>query len=53
MLTSSHGHPIDDKTTTLTGGESGPVLIQDFIFFGLWLTLMRADSRERRWDFWG
>ena len=32
MLTTSQGHPVDSKTSTLTVGERGPVLIQDFTF---------------------
>ena len=43
MLTTSHGHPIDDKTTTLTVGERGPVPIQDFVF----LDDMAHFDRER------
>ena len=32
VLTTSQGHPVDSKTSTLTVGERGPVLIQDFTF---------------------
>ena len=31
-MTTSHGHPIDNKTATLTLGRTGPVLLQDFTF---------------------
>jgi len=30
--TTSQGHPIDSKTSTLTVGPQGPVLLQDFTF---------------------
>ena len=42
-MTTSHGHPIDDKTCTLTVGERGPVLLQDFTF----LDEMAHFDRER------
>ena len=32
VLTTSQGHPVDSKTSTLTVGERGPVVIQDFTF---------------------
>lgn len=32
MLTTSQGHPIDSKTSTLTIGEHGPVPLQDHTF---------------------
>ena len=31
-MTTSQGHPIDSKTSTLTVGPQGPVLLQDFTF---------------------
>ena len=43
VLTTSHGHPVDDKTCTLTLGERGPVLLQDFIY----LDEMAHFDRER------
>ncbi len=42
-LTTSHGHPIDSKTSTLTIGERGPVPLQDFVF----LDDMAHFDRER------
>jgi hypothetical protein len=42
-LTTSHGHPIDDKANTMTIGERGPVPIQDFTF----LDEMAHFDRER------
>ena len=32
VLTTSQGHPVDSKTSTLTIGPRGPVLLQDFTF---------------------
>ena len=29
-MTTSHGHPIDNKTAVQTVGERGPLLMQDF-----------------------
>ena len=29
-MTTSHGAPVDDNENSLTAGEYGPVLIQDF-----------------------
>lgn len=29
-MTTSHGHPIDTKTSVQTVGERGPMLMQDF-----------------------
>lgn len=43
VLTTSQGHPIDSKTSTLTVGERGPVLLQDFVF----LDEMAHFDRER------
>ncbi|KAJ1736594.1 hypothetical protein LPJ68_006072, partial [Coemansia sp. RSA 1086] len=30
VLTTANGNPVDDNQTSLTAGENGPVLIQDF-----------------------
>jgi catalase len=43
VLTTSHGHPVDCKTATLTVGEKGPVLLQDYVF----LDEMAHFDRER------
>jgi len=43
VLTTSHGHPVDDKAATMTVGERGPVPIQDFVF----LDEMAHFDRER------
>ena len=33
ILTTSHGHPVDDNQNSLTAGEFGPILIQDTHLF--------------------
>ncbi|XP_019853902.1 PREDICTED: catalase-like [Amphimedon queenslandica] len=43
ILTTSHGHPVDCKTATLTAGTKGPVLLQDYVF----LDEMAHFDRER------
>ena len=43
VLTTSHGHPIDSKTATLTVGPRGPVALQDYVF----LDEMAHFDRER------
>ena len=32
MLTTSHGHPVDSKTSVQTVGPRGPMLMQDFVY---------------------
>ena len=32
VLTTSHGHPIDDKQAVQTVGPRGPMLMQDFMY---------------------
>ncbi len=43
VLTTSQGHPVESKTTTLTIGPRGPVPLQDFTF----LDDMAHFDRER------
>ena len=43
VMTTSHGHPIDDKLNSMTVGERGPIPIQDFTF----LDEMAHFDRER------
>ena len=43
VMTTSHGHPVDDKLNSLTVGEKGPIPIQDFTF----LDEMAHFDRER------
>ncbi len=31
-LTTSHGHPIDNKKSSMTVGPRGPMLMQDFVY---------------------
>jgi len=33
QLTTSLGHPADDNRNSMTAGEYGPIIIQDFRFF--------------------
>jgi len=33
QLTTSMGHPVDDNQSSMTAGENGPIIIQDFRFF--------------------
>ena len=42
-MTTSHGHPVDDKLNTMTAGPRGPVLLQDFVY----LDEMAHFDRER------
>lgn len=43
VMTTSHGHPVDDKLNTMTAGPRGPVLLQDFVY----LDEMAHFDRER------
>ena len=43
VLTTGHGAPVDNKADTLTVGDKGPVLLQDFVF----LDEMAHFDRER------
>lgn len=43
ILTTSHGHPIDDKKATITIGPRGGVALEDFVF----LDEMAHFDRER------